>query len=186
MRGSYAKAGRTGFGEGTRSASDFDGADLLVSVAAVAVAVAVAGLGAAAMIAVSLGGNEREPKEPTESARIEYGPFHFDESSVKTVHSQYSDKTYQVELEEIEHGSYVTVVPMMTGKAMAMIPITHHAYTGHFSVTDMGTMEKTRLDIGNGGCLDVVAATSVNLCADVGSDFADLTMTETYVKPLRE
>ncbi len=74
--GLYAEAGKTEFGDGSRSASDFDGADLLMT-GLIAATVAAGG----ALIALELAGNgEEAPKGPTESAKIEYGPYHFNAS----------------------------------------------------------------------------------------------------------
>lgn len=179
--GMYAETGKTEFGEGSRSASDFDGADLFVT----AGAVAVAALGAAA-IAVSLGGKEEElPREPQESAKIEYGPYHFNASGENmTIHSRYSNKAYQIELENIEHSTHTTLVPYMAGKVTMMMPIAHHDYTGHFNVTDMGTLEKTQLTLRNVDSADLTGNMSIH--ASVGSEIAELTVTEKYVIPLKE
>lgn len=179
--GMYAETGKTGFGEGSRSASDFDGADLLMT--GLVAATVAAG---AALIALELAGNgEEAPKVPTESAKIEYGPYHFNASGENmTIHSRYSNKAYQIELENIEHSTHTTLVPYMAGKVTMMMPIAHHDYTGHFNVTDMGTLEKTQLTLRNVDSADLTGNMSVH--ASVGSEIAELTVTEKYVIPLKE
>lgn len=180
-KGVYEEAGKTGFGEGSRSASDFDGLDLLLTGSVVAT-VALGG----ALMAMELAGNGKEaPKGPTESAKIEYGPYHFNASGEnKTVHSQFSNKTYQIELEKIYHGSDMTLMPIIIGDSMALMPISNSYHIGHFNVTDIGTMEKTQIAFRDASSVDLSGNMSVH--ASVGSDIAELTLTEKYAIPLKE
>ncbi len=79
---------------------------------------------------------------------------------------------------------YTTVIPMSTGKVVVMVPVIHHDYTGHFNITDIGTLEKTQVALKN---VDSAALTgNVSVHASVGSEMAELTMTEKYVIPLKE
>lgn len=154
-KGSYTETGKTGFGEGVRTSSDFDGTDILK--------------GAAILTLMAVGTFAAGCVGKDESPNFEQHQYRFNKfGDTKTVHDEATNKTYEFEFDGLmERRVYVSSYQV-----------------AHFNVYDVDAQGKTRIgDIelashGSGQNDITMPGTRIDLGVEMGKGYVDLKVTE--------
>ncbi len=159
--GLYTEVGKTGFGEGSRSSSDFDRTDLL-KVATLMVLTAT-GTFFVGRIGKDDGCVGKDAPADLEQHRYRFNRF----GDTKTIHDESTNKTYELEFDGLkerwDYGSLYNAA--------------------HFNVYDVGAQGKTRIgdiEIVNRGIQDdmTLPGTKMELGVEMGKGYVDLKVTE--------